>query len=75
MVDAASGGPLVSKTPTNARNLLYLMAQNTQQFGARESQIKSVNEICSRSSIESLLSYITTTLINIVTRGVQKAVI
>ena len=40
MVDAASGGALVNKTPTEARNLFNLMAQNTKQFGARESQIK-----------------------------------
>jgi len=48
------------------------MAQNTQQFGARESQIKRVNEIGSSSSIESQLSHITAMLNNIVTGGVQK---
>ena len=37
MVDAASGGALVNKTPAEARDLFNLMAQNTQQFGARES--------------------------------------
>ena len=36
MVDATSGGALVNKTPAEARNLFNLMAQNTQQFGARE---------------------------------------
>ena len=40
MVDAASGMTLVNKTPAEVRNLFNLMAQNTQQFGARESQIK-----------------------------------
>ena len=40
MVDAASGGALVNKTPGEARNLFNLMAQNTQQFGARDSQVK-----------------------------------
>ena len=51
------------------------MAQNTQQFGARESQIKRVNDIGSNSSIESQLSHITTMLNKIVTGRVQKAVI
>ena len=39
------------------------MAQNTQQFGARESQIKMVNEIGSSLTVECQLSYITTMLI------------
>ena len=51
------------------------MAQNTQQFGARKSQIKRVNEIGYSSSVESLLSHITTMLNKIITRGTQKAVI
>ena len=38
------------------------MAQNTQQFSARESQITMVNEIGSNSSVESQLSHITTML-------------
>ena len=46
-------GGLVNKNPTEARKLFNLMAQNTQQFGARESQIKMVNEIGSSSSVES----------------------
>ena len=75
MVDAASGGALVNKNPTEARNLFNLMAQNTQQFSARESQIKGVNEIGSSSSVESQLSYITAMLNKIVTGGVQKVVI
>ena len=69
IVDAASGGALVNKTPDDARNLFNLMAQNTQQFGARESQIKRVNEIGSSSSVESQLSHITAMLNKIVTGG------
>ena len=56
MVDAASwwgGGALVNKNTVEARDLFNLMAQNTQQFGAKESQIKRVNEIGFSSSIES----------------------
>ena len=75
MVDAASGGALVNKTPTEARNLFNLMVQNTQQFGARESQIKRVNEIGSNSYVESQISHITAMLNKIITEGVQKAVI
>jgi len=75
MVDAASGGALVNKTPADARNLFNLMAQNTQQFSTRDSQVKRVNEISSSSSLENQLSYITAMLNKIVTGGVQKAVI
>ncbi|XP_074302229.1 uncharacterized protein LOC141633704 isoform X2 [Silene latifolia] len=34
-IDAASGGSLAEKTPTEARNLINNMALNTQQFGTR----------------------------------------
>ncbi|KMT19356.1 hypothetical protein BVRB_1g013580 [Beta vulgaris subsp. vulgaris] len=44
MIDAASGGALVDKTPTQARNLIANMAQNTQQHSTRN-DIKRVNEI------------------------------
>ncbi|RDX81531.1 hypothetical protein CR513_37783, partial [Mucuna pruriens] len=36
MIDAASGGALMDKTPTAARHLISNMASNTQQFGIRE---------------------------------------
>ncbi|RDX81097.1 hypothetical protein CR513_38264, partial [Mucuna pruriens] len=35
MIDAASGGALMDKTPTTARQLISNMASNTQQFGIR----------------------------------------
>ena len=50
------------------------MAQNTQQFGARDSQVKRVNEIGSSSSLENQLSHITAMLNKIVTGGIQKSV-
>ena len=75
MVDAASGGALVNKTTADARNLFNLMAQNTQQFDAMDSQVKRVNEIGSSSSLENQLSHITAILNKIVTKGIQKAVI
>ena len=33
MIDAASGGTLVDKTPMEARTLIANMAANSQQFG------------------------------------------
>ena len=35
MVDAASGGALVDKTPDEARRIISSMAANSQQFGTR----------------------------------------
>ncbi|XP_057248699.1 uncharacterized protein LOC104908967 isoform X1 [Beta vulgaris subsp. vulgaris] len=43
MIDAASGGALVDKTPTQARQLISNMAKNARQFGSR-SDVKTVNE-------------------------------
>jgi len=63
----------VNKTPVDTRNLFNLRAQNTQQFGARELQIKRVNEIGSNSSIESQLSHITVILNKIITGGSSKS--
>lgn len=37
MVDVASGGALVDKTPVAARDLIEKMTQNAQQFGNRMS--------------------------------------
>ncbi|RDY11346.1 hypothetical protein CR513_04003, partial [Mucuna pruriens] len=46
MIDAASGGALMDKTPAAARHLISNMASNTQQFGIRgPSQSWMVNEI------------------------------
>ncbi|RDY10476.1 Retrovirus-related Pol polyprotein from transposon 17.6, partial [Mucuna pruriens] len=46
MIDTASGGALMDKTPTIASHLISNMASNTQQFGIRgASQSRMVNEI------------------------------
>jgi len=46
MVDAASGGALVDKTPEATRNLIANMAANSQQFGTRlDLPSKHVNEV------------------------------
>ncbi|XP_024045236.1 uncharacterized protein LOC112100326 [Citrus clementina] len=45
MINAASGGVLVNKTPTQARELISNMAANTQQFGSRQDLTsRNVNE-------------------------------
>ncbi|RDY07788.1 hypothetical protein CR513_08049, partial [Mucuna pruriens] len=46
MIDVASGGGLMDKTPTTTRHVISNMASNTQQFGIRgPSQSWMVNEI------------------------------
>ncbi|RDY10530.1 hypothetical protein CR513_04931, partial [Mucuna pruriens] len=46
MIDAASGGALMDKTPAIARHLISNMASNTQQFGTRGTIApRMVNEI------------------------------
>ena len=39
MIDAASGGALVDKTPNDARTLIENMATNSQQFGTRSGSV------------------------------------
>ncbi|VFQ95093.1 unnamed protein product, partial [Cuscuta campestris] len=67
-VDAASGGALVNKTHTQARELFNLIAQNTQQFGTRETLVKKVNELESKS-IEQKLSELTFMMSKLVSGG------
>ncbi|KAL0408331.1 UNVERIFIED_CONTAM: hypothetical protein Sradi_1767500 [Sesamum radiatum] len=46
LVDAASGGALYDKTPTEARKLITIMAANNQQFGNRsDNPPRKVNEV------------------------------
>ncbi|VFQ95765.1 unnamed protein product [Cuscuta campestris] len=59
IVDAASGGALVNKTPTQARELFNTIAQNTQQFGTRDTVVRPVSEIGNPSSLEYKLSALT----------------
>ncbi|XP_031247321.1 uncharacterized protein LOC116105038 [Pistacia vera] len=59
MIDAASGGALVDKTPEAAKQLISNMAANSQQFGTRhDAPPKRVNKV-STSSIEQQLSNLT----------------
>ncbi|KAH9716155.1 hypothetical protein KPL71_021360 [Citrus sinensis] len=61
MIDAASGGALVDKTPEAARNLIANMAANSQQFNTRHDLLpppKRVNEV-STTSLEKQVSNLT----------------
>ncbi|RDX71813.1 hypothetical protein CR513_48782, partial [Mucuna pruriens] len=62
MIDAASGGALMDKTPATARHLISNMASNTQQFGIRgPNPSRSVNEIdaASNQRMENQLTELT----------------
>jgi hypothetical protein len=57
MIDAASGGALVDKTPEAARNLIANMAANSQQFGTRiDLPSKHVNEVNISSLEQQIMS-------------------
>ncbi|KAH9686136.1 hypothetical protein KPL70_014249 [Citrus sinensis] len=61
MIDAASGGALVDKTPEAAQNLIANMAANSQQFNTRNDLLpppKQVNEV-STTSLEKQVSNLT----------------
>ena len=61
MIDAASGGALVDKTPEDARLLISNMAVNSQQFSMRHDpppQPKKVNEV-SIASLEQKFDKLT----------------
>ncbi|RDX73602.1 hypothetical protein CR513_46765, partial [Mucuna pruriens] len=62
MIDAASGGALMDKTPAATRHLISNMASNTQQFGIRGSnQSRMLNEIgvASNQRLENQLTELT----------------
>ncbi|RDX68920.1 hypothetical protein CR513_52033, partial [Mucuna pruriens] len=62
MIDAASGGALMDKTPVATRHLISNMASNTQQFGIRgPNPSRPVNEIgaASNQRLENQLTELT----------------
>ncbi|PIN19322.1 hypothetical protein CDL12_08003 [Handroanthus impetiginosus] len=71
MMDAASGGAAVNKTPTEARNLISTMAANSQQFGFGNDSFRRVNEVSS-SSLEHQISNLTSLVQQLVTGKVQQ---
>ena len=55
MLDATSGGAVISKTPREIRELISVMATNSQQFGAKtESTTRPVNEVIAKPSYSRL---------------------
>ncbi|XP_048227305.1 LOW QUALITY PROTEIN: uncharacterized protein LOC125369336 [Ricinus communis] len=59
MIDAASGGALVDKTPEEAKQLISNMAENSQQFGTRaDGATRRVNEV-STENLENQISDLT----------------
>ncbi|XP_073138096.1 uncharacterized protein [Henckelia pumila] len=72
MIDAASGGALVNKTPQEAKDLISSMAANAQQFGTREDNApRQVNEV-SASPIDQKLDSLTYLLERLVAGQVQQ---
>ncbi|KAH9703688.1 hypothetical protein KPL70_011180 [Citrus sinensis] len=72
MIDAASGGVLVNKTPTQARELISNMAANAQQFGSRQdATTRTVNEV-NISSVEQRLDKLTSLVEKFVVGNVQQ---
>ena len=65
MIDAASGGALMDKTPAAARQLISNMAENSQQFSSRHpSNVRVANEasismIANNQRLESKLTELT----------------
>ncbi|XP_062173573.1 uncharacterized protein LOC133879039 [Alnus glutinosa] len=73
MIDAASGGALVDKTPEAARNLIANMAANSQQFGTRlDLPSKHVNEV-NISSLEQQIASLTSLVRQMAVGNMQTA--
>ncbi|XP_040964434.1 uncharacterized protein [Gossypium hirsutum] len=73
MIDAASGGALVDKIPEQARNLIANMAQNTQQFGLRRSDLGKRMDEGQSSMMEAQLANLTAMVSKLMTGGTVKA--
>lgn len=73
MIDAASGGALVDKTPEQAQNLITNMAQNTQQFGLRRSDLGKRMDEGQSSMMEAQLANLTGMVSKLMTGGTAKA--
>jgi hypothetical protein len=73
MIDAASGGALVDKTPEAARNSIANTATNSQQFGTRlDLPSKHVNEV-NISSLEQQIASLTSLVRQVVVGNIQTA--
>ncbi|XP_071900943.1 uncharacterized protein [Coffea arabica] len=73
IIDATSGGALANKTPREAWDLIEAMAENSQQFGFRESNpTRRVNE-AETSSIQQQLSELTSAVRQLAMRDTPRA--
>ncbi|XP_071918901.1 uncharacterized protein [Coffea arabica] len=73
IIDAASGGALANKTPREAWDLIEAMAENSQQFGFRESNpTRRVNE-AETSSVQQQLSELTSVVRQLAMRDTPRA--
>ncbi|XP_027166731.1 uncharacterized protein LOC113766775 [Coffea eugenioides] len=73
IIDAASGGALANKTPREAWDLIEAMAENSQQFGFRESNpTRRINE-AETSSIQQQLSELTSAVRQLAMRDTPRA--
>ncbi|XP_027118714.2 uncharacterized protein [Coffea arabica] len=73
IIDAASGGALANKTPREAWDLIEAMAENSQQFGFRDSNpTRRVNE-AETSSIQQQLSELTSAVRQLAMRDTPRA--
>ncbi|KAL0322161.1 UNVERIFIED_CONTAM: hypothetical protein Scaly_2512500 [Sesamum calycinum] len=71
LVDAASGGALYDKTPTEARKLITTMAANNQQFGNRsDNPPRKVHEVS--TSVDERLDKLTFLVEKILVGGTQQ---
>ncbi|KAL0412310.1 UNVERIFIED_CONTAM: hypothetical protein Slati_3820700 [Sesamum latifolium] len=71
LVDAASGGALYDKTPTETRKLIKTMAFNTQQFGSiNDNPPRKVNEVS--ASINERLDELTSIVKKFIVGGPQQ---
>ncbi|KAL2237448.1 UNVERIFIED_CONTAM: Retrovirus-related Pol polyprotein from transposon [Sesamum indicum] len=72
LVDAASGGALYDKTPTEARKLITTMAANNQQFGNRnDNSPQRVNEVS--TSLDERLDKLTSLVEKFIGGSIQQA--
>ncbi|XP_071939221.1 uncharacterized protein [Coffea arabica] len=73
IIDAASGGALANKTPREAWELIEAMAENSQQFGFRESNpSRKVNEV-EISSLQQQMSELTSVVRQLAMRDTPRA--
>lgn len=73
MIDAASGGALVDKTPEAAKNLIANMVASSQQFGIRlDPPSKHVNEV-NISSLEQQIASLTSLVHQMAVGNMQMA--